>query len=348
MIENKTLESISVTGGTREFYKDDTFNYDGLVVTASFDDGTSSVVTPTSVSSPDMSTIGEKTVTVSYTYKEVTKETTYTINVNTRPAFSVTLGDTNDVLTEESEGAGVILPSRDNSGDYSFCGWSLTQITEATTTAPTIIPAGLYKPSSNVTVYPIYSTTSEVPGETTYNITTTLTANKTYVFGAVRAAASASLAYNKTVGLINVTETSPSSNWGSFVAVTPSTSGVISSSSVTAACKWTLVSKNDSAIVLKNSSNNYFWVSSDTGNKTVAVSSESTTIYLEDVHTTCKDAFMIHPSSASTNRLMLNNTSGYKMYGSTSSPTATFSPYIWFFEETSTMVSTTTYISVIN
>ena len=347
IIEYKTIESISVTGGTREFYLNDAFNYDGLVVTAHFDDGSSSVVTPSSVSTPDMSTTGEKTVTVSYTYKGVTKEATYTIEVLARPSFSVTLGDTQDVLTEDNPGAGVTLPSRDDSGNYTFCGWSETELTEATTTAPAIIAAGLYHPSSNETLYPVYSTTSEVPGPITYNITTTLTAGKTYLFGAVRAAASPTLAYNKTVGIINVSSTTADS-WGSFVAVTPSSDGVIASSSVTNACKWTLESINQNAIVLKNQSNNYFWVKSSTGANTVAVTTSSNTVYIEDVHTTCKDAFMIHPTSTSTNRLMLNNANGYRMYGATSAPSATFSPYVWFFEETSTTVSTTAYISVIN
>ena len=161
----KVLDHIALSGTyPTVFYTDDTFDYSGLVVTAHFEDGTSTEVTPTSVSSPDMSTTGEKTVTVSYTYKEVTKEAIYNITVNPRPAFTVTLADYSTVLTEASAGAGVTLPSRAAVGDYTFEGWSETNVSTETSTAPTIIPAGAYNPTANVTLYPVYSKTSSSTG----------------------------------------------------------------------------------------------------------------------------------------------------------------------------------------
>lgn len=78
----KVLSGISLSGTYKtEFYKGDVFSYEGLVVTASYTDGSTAPVTPTSVSSPTMSTIGEKTVTVTYTENNITKNDTYTINV---------------------------------------------------------------------------------------------------------------------------------------------------------------------------------------------------------------------------------------------------------------------------
>lgn len=68
----------------------DTFNYTGLVVTAHYSDLSSKTVTPTSVSSPNMSTTGNKTVTVTYTEDEVTKTETYSITVNANPSISWT------------------------------------------------------------------------------------------------------------------------------------------------------------------------------------------------------------------------------------------------------------------
>ena len=76
----KALESISVFGQTDTYNLKDNFAFDGTCV-AYFDDGTTEEVTPTSVSTPDMTTAGEKDITVSYTYNGVTKTTPYRITV---------------------------------------------------------------------------------------------------------------------------------------------------------------------------------------------------------------------------------------------------------------------------
>lgn len=70
--------------------------------------------------------------------------------------LTVTLGDDNTSLTEDSAGAGVTLPTRPDVSPYTFAGWSTTNITQETTTA-TIIPAGEYHPTQNITLYPLYS-----------------------------------------------------------------------------------------------------------------------------------------------------------------------------------------------
>ena len=79
-----TLSSISLdTSNVQKVFNiGDTFTYSGLVVTANYSNSNSVVVTPTSVSSPDMSTAGNKTVTVSYTEDGVTQTSTYSITVN--------------------------------------------------------------------------------------------------------------------------------------------------------------------------------------------------------------------------------------------------------------------------
>ena len=71
-------------------------------------------------------------------------------------SYSVTLGDDSSVLSEESAGAGVNLPSREDAGSYKFMGWSATNVTAETNVKPAIIFAGLYNPSQNVTLYPVY------------------------------------------------------------------------------------------------------------------------------------------------------------------------------------------------
>lgn len=77
------LESISLSGTyPTEFEVGDSFSYEGLVVTAHYSDGTNLTVDGYVVSSPDMSTAGSKTITVSYTDDGVTKTATYQITVN--------------------------------------------------------------------------------------------------------------------------------------------------------------------------------------------------------------------------------------------------------------------------
>lgn len=82
--ENITLSSIALSGEYQKVFSQyDVFNHDNLVVTATYSNGSTRDVTSlANFSTPDMTTIGEKTVTVSYTEDEVTKEATYDITVN--------------------------------------------------------------------------------------------------------------------------------------------------------------------------------------------------------------------------------------------------------------------------
>lgn len=85
--------------------------------------------------------------------------TTVTINFEAIPTYTVTLSDDNSTLTETIGGAGVTLPTRSVLNGYDFAGWSATNVSTETTTAPTIIPAGSYTPTANITLYPIYTKT---------------------------------------------------------------------------------------------------------------------------------------------------------------------------------------------
>ena len=82
--------TLDTTNVQTEFAVGDTFNYTGLVVTAHYSDSSSSVVTPSSVSSPNMSTTGQKTITVTYTENDVSKDASYTINVSAVASLSWT------------------------------------------------------------------------------------------------------------------------------------------------------------------------------------------------------------------------------------------------------------------
>ena len=77
------LESIAVSGEKTEYYVGEAFV--APTVYATYTGGSSSVVSGAQFSGYDMSVEGEQTVVVSYTQEGVTKETTYTINVNAKP-----------------------------------------------------------------------------------------------------------------------------------------------------------------------------------------------------------------------------------------------------------------------
>ncbi len=74
-----TLVGISVNAeqATTEFEVGEEFTYEGIVVTATYSDESSKAVTEYTVTAPDMTTVGEKDVVV--TYEE--KTTSYTITV---------------------------------------------------------------------------------------------------------------------------------------------------------------------------------------------------------------------------------------------------------------------------
>ena len=86
---SKTLSSISLSGTyPTTFAVGDTFSHAGMVVTAHYSDSsTADVTSSASWSSPDLSSTGNKTVTVSYT-DGLTKTANYTITVNSNPSIS--------------------------------------------------------------------------------------------------------------------------------------------------------------------------------------------------------------------------------------------------------------------
>ncbi|MDD6827126.1 MAG: hypothetical protein PUE12_13650, partial [Oscillospiraceae bacterium] len=85
---------------------------------------------------------------------------TVQINFEAIPKYTVTLKDNGDKCTQASAGASVTLPVRAGCAGYTFAGWTKTWVTdqtEWTTTAPTIIPAGSYTPTANENLYPVYT-----------------------------------------------------------------------------------------------------------------------------------------------------------------------------------------------
>ena len=108
-----------------------------------------------STTSPYTITTGTATVAQNGNVFTVTasSDCTVCINFEAIPTYTVTLGDDNSTLNGEV----VTLPSRSDIGDYTFAGWSGTNVSSETTTAPTIIPAGEYTPTADITLYPVYT-----------------------------------------------------------------------------------------------------------------------------------------------------------------------------------------------
>ena len=97
----KELDRISLAGMTTTYNVGDTFSFNGTCTAYWIGDvsgETSGTVSPTSVSSPDMSTAGVKQVTVTYTDTYGTKTANYNITVNNVLATSLTINKSSDTL----------------------------------------------------------------------------------------------------------------------------------------------------------------------------------------------------------------------------------------------------------
>ncbi|MGN0227270.1 MAG: endonuclease [Paludibacteraceae bacterium] len=200
-LSNITLNTSSVQ---KSFAVGDAFNYTDLIVTANYSDCVSKTVTPTSVSSPDMSTTGDKTVTVRYTESGTTKTATYTITVETAPEYTVTfmnMGGTHATRTGTAGSAISAVSEPTACTGYTFEGWSTAQYAVDNTgtpslSTPTTIPAG------NVTYYAVYSKTEGSGSSSTSNITASasLVSGSTsgYTFATSKNGGSSNPTYNST------------------------------------------------------------------------------------------------------------------------------------------------------
>ena len=164
-----TLSSIALntSGATTVFTQGDAFSAEGLVVTASYSDCSDRAVTPTSISSPDMSTTGEKTITVSYTEGEVTQTNTYTISVNAAPTYKICFYDGETKLKEEDLLIGATATPPSNPAgctDYTFYGWWIETLGTSNTTAHKVTD---FTVSGAQDYYAVYSHSTGGGGSTT-------------------------------------------------------------------------------------------------------------------------------------------------------------------------------------
>lgn len=131
----KALSSIDLSGTyPTSFTQGDAFSYEGMTVTATYDDdSTADVTSSATFSGYNMNETGNQTVTVSYTEGNVTETTTYEITVNA-PTYTVTYedggADSGTVPVDNNEyESGDLVTVLGNTGNlvkdgYTFSGWS--------------------------------------------------------------------------------------------------------------------------------------------------------------------------------------------------------------------------------
>lgn len=109
----RVLSSISVSAPTKTtYYKGDTLNISGAVVTATFNSGRTAVVTSSATFSPangsTLSSVGTQTVTASYTENDVTKTATTSVTVTVKTVTWASGTDTEIANMVEAADAGII------------------------------------------------------------------------------------------------------------------------------------------------------------------------------------------------------------------------------------------------
>ena len=154
-----TSISLNTDAVQKSFNTDDSFTSAGLVVTANYSNCSSRTVTPASISTPNMTTAGDKTVTVTYTENEVTKTETYQITVAAVVKHTVTWMACGSQFKQEQyvEGAALVLPASNppaNTEGKAFFGW-ITDSSYTGADAPAVISAGSAV-TADATYYAVY------------------------------------------------------------------------------------------------------------------------------------------------------------------------------------------------
>lgn len=180
---NKT--SLTLTEGSSETLSASVSPDNATDKTVTWTTNNSSVAT---VSNGKVTAVAEGSATITVTTNDGNKTATCTVTVTPKPKYTVTLvpcsGSVTDTeLEEPNAGAGVTLPTPTLSSaclseGWSFAGWATASVDTETATEPTLIAAGAYKPTSNITLYAVYKRTEEGEG----GGSTPTEVSKTYTF----------------------------------------------------------------------------------------------------------------------------------------------------------------------
>lgn len=166
----KTLQSIAISGepAQTEYTEGETFSAEGLVVTATYDDASTAVVTDDATWSFEPATLAASTtsVTATATYNEKTASETYNVTVKEIPSYTYTWM-VNGAEVEKSvlkAGAAVEVPANpENIDGKEFTGWVTTATVDANV-APTYATIDATA-KANTTYYAVFATLKQGAGE---------------------------------------------------------------------------------------------------------------------------------------------------------------------------------------
>ena len=166
----KTLTSIAITGepAKTEYTEGDAFSAEGLVVTATYDDASTAVVTADATWSFSPATLAASTtsVTATATYNEKTASETYNVTVKEIPSYTYTWM-VNGAEVKKSvlkEGTAVEAPADpENIDGKVFTGWVTTATVDANV-APTYATIDATA-KANTTYYAVFATLKQGAGE---------------------------------------------------------------------------------------------------------------------------------------------------------------------------------------
>lgn len=166
----KTLTSIAITGepAQTEYTEGETFSAEGLVVTATYDDASTAVVTreATWSFSPATLAVGTTSVTATATYNEKTASETYNVTVKEIPSYTYTWM-VNGAEVKKSvlkEGTAVEAPANpENIDGKVFTGWVTTATVDANV-APTYATTDATA-KANTTYYAVFATLKQGAAE---------------------------------------------------------------------------------------------------------------------------------------------------------------------------------------
>ena len=166
----KTLTSIAITGepAQTEYTEGETFSAEGLVVTATYDDASTAVVTTDATWSFEPATlaVGTTSVTATATYNEKTASETYNVTVKEIPSYTYTWM-VNGAEVKKSvlkEGTAVEVPANpENIDGKVFTGWVTTATVDANV-APTYATID-ETAKANTTYYAVFATLKQGAGE---------------------------------------------------------------------------------------------------------------------------------------------------------------------------------------
>ena len=118
--EVRTPESLSLSGYTTTYSVNDLFAFDGIATVTYTNHENADVTSKVSVSSPDMSTTGKKTITVSYTENNVEVEAEYEITVNKVSSVTFTPGTDVGATSVTKNGITASMTTMNNASYYQI------------------------------------------------------------------------------------------------------------------------------------------------------------------------------------------------------------------------------------